>query len=553
MKHCHQCHIGFEVSEQDQRFYDRVSPVIGGKKYSVSEPTLCPDCRRQRRFSWRNERSLYHRKCDLSGKQIISAYSPEKPLKVYAHEEWWSDHWSPFDYGRTFDFSRPFFDQFAELQKDVPQVAVNVWYSENSNYCNYVGNVKDSYLLFGSVYSDSCYYGSPYYSKNCVDTLVVRECEGCYECVDCRKLYECFYCQDCQGSSGLIYCYDLQDCRDCIGCAGLRNKQYYIFNKPYAREDYEKAKAKLNLCDPANREHMAIELQKIKLQIPHRYMRSRAVENVTGNYVYECKNVLDAYYADRSEDCRYVAQVVDLKNCYDNNYTEENELCVEYLGAYQNHRTNFSKFCNRVSDAFYCDSCFTSRNLFGCIGLRNAEYCILNKKYSKADYEKLVPRIIGHMQKTQEWGEFFPAHLSPFAYNESVANEYFPLDRAIVASRGWKWQEDSQKKSYKGPVFHVPRDIRDVPDTIVKEILICEATGRPYKIIPQEFAFYRTQGLPIPVLCPDERHRRRLLMRNPRQLWDRLCAGCEKTIRTTYAPDRPEKVYCDECYLKLVY
>ncbi|MBU0627024.1 hypothetical protein KKG31_00015 [Patescibacteria group bacterium] len=47
-------------------FYSKVSPIIAGKKYLIPAPTLCPDCRQQRRISFRNERSLYKRKCDLT-------------------------------------------------------------------------------------------------------------------------------------------------------------------------------------------------------------------------------------------------------------------------------------------------------------------------------------------------------------------------------------------------------------------------------------------------------------------------------------------------------
>src|SRR3989338_2775438 len=375
---CRHCSAPFEITQSDLTFYEKVSPVIGGKQYDLPPPTLCPDCRQQRRFAWRNERHLYHRKCDLTGRQIISNFRSDAENPVYELHAWFGDDWDARTYGRSFDFSKPFFAQYAELQHVVPQLNLSVWNSENSDYCNYSGNVKDSYLIFGAVYSEDCYYGSPYYSKNCVDTLVVRECEWCYECIDCRKLYECYYSQDCHGSSGLIYCYDCQNCKDCIGSAGLRDKQYCIFNKQYSKEDYEKAKAKLDLCDPKNRNQLSAELEKMKLVIPHRFMQSKQVENATGNYIYESRNASDCYYTDRCEDVRYCVQVVDLNDCYDANYTEENELCYEYLGAYQNNRTLFSKFCNQTPGAFYSDSCFSSQYLFGCIGLRSQRYCILN-------------------------------------------------------------------------------------------------------------------------------------------------------------------------------
>ncbi len=551
---CPQCSAGFEITKDDLAFYEKVSPEFGGEKYQIPPPTLCPDCRAQRRFCWRNERHLYHRKCDLTGKTIISNFSPDKQYTVYEYAEWWSDTWDAKQYGRAFDFKRPFFEQYAELLREVPQLNLSVWNSENSNFCNYIGNVKNSYLLFGSVYSEDCCYGSPYYSKDCVDTLVVRECERCYACIDSRKLYECNYCQDCHSSSGLTYCYDLQACSDCIACVGLRNKKFCIFNEEHTEQDYKKKKAELDLCVPHVHEILREKLQVLRLQVPHRYMQSNQAEDVSGNYIYQSKNVHDSYYADRSHDSRFCGQVVDLKDCYDNNFTEENELCCDYLGAYQNHRVSFSLFCNRVSDALYCNACHSSRYLFGCSSIRSSEYCILNKQYTKEQYEALVPKIIEHMRTTGEWGQFLPANISPFGYNETVAQEFFPLTADVVTAKGWTWfEEQKAQDNYFGPDPDVPPSIDDVSDDITKKILLCSVTGTPYKIIPQELKLYRSMHLPIPRKCPNQRHLERVAMRNPRSLWSRECAKCSKQIQTTYSPDRPEKIYCEECYLSTVY
>lgn len=534
----------FVITEEDQVFYAKVG---------VPLPTLCPEERQRRRLAHRNERHLYHRTCDFTGKSVISNYAPDAGMVVYENQTWWSDKWDARDFARDFDFNRPFFEQFHELFQKVPQLALYVWNSENSSYCNYVGHVKDSYLIFGSVYSEKCYYGSPYYSLECVDTLVVRDCSYCYECVDCRKLYECFYCQDCHGSSNLIYCYDLQGCRDCIGSAGLRNKQYCIFNEQKTKEEYEQFFKKLDLCNSEVRKNLQDNLGALKLKIPHRFMQSNQVEAVSGNYIYQSRNATDSYYIDRCQDVCYCMQVVDLKDCYDNNFTEENELCYEYLGAYQNTRVLFSKFCNRVSESYYCDSCFTSKHLFGCVGLKNAEYCILNKQYSKEEYHDLIARIVEHMKTTGEWGEFFPVTLSPFGYNETVADEYFQMSQKDVINRGYAWKEEDLSSSYQGPLLEIPNNIQDVSDEILKQILKCEITGKLYKIIPQELEFYRKMKLPIPRRCPDQRHRDRLALRNPRKLWDRKCAQCHILLQTSYAPDSLPKVYCEACYLKEVY
>ena len=114
---CARCRQSFQVSEADLALYAKASPVIGGKTLAIPAPTLCPPCRQQRRFTWRNERSLYHRKCDLSGKMIISNYHPDEKIHAYEIHDWFSDKWDGRDFGRDFDFGRPFFAQFAELQK----------------------------------------------------------------------------------------------------------------------------------------------------------------------------------------------------------------------------------------------------------------------------------------------------------------------------------------------------------------------------------------------------------------------------------------------------
>ena len=90
-------------------------------------------------------------------------------------------------------------------------------------------------------------------------------------------------------------------------------------------------------------------------------------------------------------------------------------------------------------------------------------------------------------------------------------------------------------------------------DDICQKILLCKITGKPYKIIPQELKFYKDMGIPIPRICPDQRHKERMTLRNPRKLWARKCMKCQKDIQTTYAPERPEIVYCEECYLASVY
>jgi hypothetical protein len=217
-------------------------------------------------------------------------------------------------------------------------------------------------------------------------------------------------------------------------------------------------------------------------------------------------------------------------------------------------------------DSLYVDECFNSKNLFGCIGLKHRKYCILNKQYSAEQYEVLVPAIIEHMRKTGEWGEFFPGAGSQFAYNETIAHDEFPLSKENTENAGWRWAELSTEEPAVSRVIaasQLPDSIDDIPDPssavlakesdIVNWAVKCEATGKLFRIIHLELDFYRSRGLPIPRRSPEQRYRERLTLRNPRRLWNRECTKCQKQMATSYSPERSERVYCEECYLKEVY
>jgi len=78
---------------------------------------------------------------------------------------------------------------------------------------------------------------------------------------------------------------------------------------------------------------------------------------------------------------------------------------------------------------YYCNNCHYCTDCFGCVGLQRKQYCLFNKQYTKEEYEKEVAKVIEKMIATGEWGEFFDPSLSPYAYNETVALNYFPLSQ----------------------------------------------------------------------------------------------------------------------------
>lgn len=556
IKSCKQCSSQFEITNQDLGFYDKISPIFAGKKFPVPPPQLCPDCRQQRRLAMRNERTLYHRKSDLTGKQIIAMFAPSSPYKVYDQDEWWSDQWDANEYGREFDFNKTFSEQFKALQLAVPHVSLNNVNVENGYYTNFALNQKNSYLVFGGSNNEDCIYGKFIPGcKDCVDNYSVYYSELCYEGVSCERCYNCKFLINSRNCSDCIMIENCQSCQNCIGCFGLQAKQYYVFNQFIGKEKYEEIIKDYQALTTAKIIFLRNKLNEIKSKLPHVSTNIFASEDCTGDNIYNSKNCHYAFNINGCEDCKYIFFSPKSSNTYDSTFNAPDGVRFCYnvcssVGVESGITTFYLWYGSNIlysTASHYCD------NILGCVGLKHKKYCILNKQYSKEAYEKLVPKIVAHMVKTGEWGEYFNYDLSLFGYNETVAQEYYPLTKDQALQLGANWQQEDQKEQYQGAAFKPPENINEVNESICNQILTCEATGKNYKIIPQELKFYKKMGLPIPNLSPDQRHLKRLALHNPLKLWTRNCAKCGQAIQTSFNPKRPEIVYCQNCYLKEVY
>ncbi len=555
-KNCKQCAQPFEITDEDLAFYDKVSPVFAGKKYLIPPPTLCPDCRQQRRLAFRNERKLYQRKCDMTGKEILSIYAPDSPFKVYDQDIWWSDKWDPMSYGREFDSTKSISEQLRALYRDVPHVSLYNTNVENSYYTNYALNQKNCYLIFGSGNAEDCMYGK--FIVNCkdtVDSLTVYDCELCYKGIASDKCYGCRFFVNCRSCTGCTMIEDCSSCSDCIGCFGLRTKQYCIFNKQYSREEFEKLKEQYEYLTPEKIKILRQRLDELKMALPHVQSHIYASEDSSGESIYNCKNCKNSFDAKESEDCKYIYFAPKTIHTQDCTFCAPDgaRFCYNICSTVDIESSMANFYIWTGSNIYYSLECHHNTDLFACVGLRNKKYCILNKQYSKEEYGKMVAKIIEQMQRAGEWGEYFPYENSPFAYNETIAQEYYPLTKDQALKIGGKWRDENPDTILAADAYKPPADIRDVNDDICNEVLRCQTTGRRYKIIPKELNFYRKMKLPVPEVCPDQRHYNRLQNHKSFKLWDRKCANCGAPIQTTFAPGRPETVYCEKCYLKAVY
>lgn len=171
--------------------------------------------------------------------------------------------------------------------------------------------------------------------------------------------------------------------------------------------------------------------------------------------------------------------------------------------------------------------------------------------------------------RVYKYGEYFPVELSVFAYNTSMAQEYFPLSKKDAEENGYFW-EDVAERNYKVDfeIGSLPDDIKDAKDDIIGKVIACEHEGKcnqlcttAFKIIEDELNFYRKMNLPLPRLCPNCQTFERLKQRTGIELHKRKCMKglrpdgevCTNEFETAYSPDRQEIVYCDRCYKEEVF
>lgn len=543
---CLTCKANFSRSDWELSLY---------KRLDFLPPQLCSACRRQRRQAFRNERTLYRRTCNSCSTQIISIFSPDGLFRVFCPPCWWSDEKNNNPPGRDFDFSRSFFEQYQELLVEVPLLSLFSKNNDNSDYVNNETDSKNCYLCFGGHYNEDCYYSTYSLSgKSNVDCYWALKSELCYECIEVENCFHSTYLRDCLNCSDCHYCDDCTGCRDCLGCVSLRHKQYCVFNEQKSRPEYERLIQEALATRERTRELMAQHIA----QYQKRSVKQIHCENCRGDRLVHCKNTDQGFLTERAEDCKYIDIAVDLKDCLDLTSVGWAECAVDCGSSMHLHSTLACSSVAHLSFSSYCFQCFHSTNLFGCVGLNRRNYCILNKQFPKAAYHEMCSRIISEMKRTGEYGQFFPPNISPFAYNETVAQLYCPLTAEQATTKGWFWRERKPEVDQKAPrdgtlLVHganLSARIEDISNDILHTSIICAKSSRLFKIQAPELNYYRKMSLPLPRLHPDIRHAQRLAQQSSMNLRTIQCALCNKSTETTISPNTTQFIYCEACYLK---
>ena len=517
----------------------------GKLEIKMPTPTLCPEERERRRFSFMNEQCLYKRNCDHSWKPLIWIFSPDKPYIVYDQ-----DFWRTFnrDAYKIRNNKNNFDDNISDILLHTPIANRAVLNCENSDYTNQVRESRNSYMCFNCIEIEDCLYvyKGVSYNKNCIDCDNIDHCSLCYESINLKNCMSLFYCQNCLDCSDSWYLINCIGCHDCFNCNNIENKSYCINNKQYTKEEYNE-----KISDLKKENHWIIT---------YLWFTQKDCDLSFWDNLVWCKNTIFSWELTNCENVKYSCDVMGMKNCYDTRWINA-QFCLESYLAGEDYHCGFLFESRSNMNSRYCIYCHNSQNLFWCVWLKNKEYCIYNEQYTKEEYNKLVPEIIAQMIHNKQRWEFFNPKLAFYGYNESMAMEKYPLEKEQAIKMWYKWSDyesPTPKVEKFFPWENLPkvwcRTIQEKKPDFLKKILnyaiVCEISKKPFRLVQQEIDFYVKYNLPLPTKHPEVRHKERFLKKDSGTIFLINCDSCWENMLSVHKPGPGKSVLCEKCYYK---
>ncbi len=125
---------------------------------------------------------------------------------------------------------------------------------------------------------------------------------------------------------------------------------------------------------------------------PTNVLRSENAD--AGNYLYGCKNIYFCFDCAECTDSTYIFDSFKAVDCVDGDYVIESQNCYDCVDVVQANNCKYVSGSDRIYDSYFCWDCFDSHDLFGCVHLKNKQYCIFNKQYSEEEYKKKVAELL---------------------------------------------------------------------------------------------------------------------------------------------------------------
>jgi len=367
---------------------------------------------------------------------------------------WWVKHIDEFektrdsltDHGIDYDESKDIFDNLGELMQGFHFPALIRFYqNHNSDFADVVIHGKNVYMSYASIDAEDILYSCQ--AKNYVNhvvssVMVFDHSEQCYMSLSVLESYKVFFSKYILNSNNIWLSSDLVWCSECILCHGLENKSYCIENVEYKKHEYLVKKEEIL----KNKQGFL----KIYKTIKWAWKNHNSIDS-SGTNLIECDSVEWWYHSNGIHNGRNIIFVW---------WGNGNENMYDTYQAWGRKWDDFYGVCggwNGASNIFYSSNINGGTALFyslfledcsyciGCIGLRNKQYCILNKQYSKEQWMQKADEIFSIMQDNGTLGNFFPWHINPFYFNDTMAWLIWGFTKQQVEADGYLWRDEEIK------------------------------------------------------------------------------------------------------------
>jgi hypothetical protein len=528
------------------------------QKFGIEgEPTTHPVVRFRELSAFWQHWNLYKRTCDKTGKPIISVFSADCPYPVWHKDEWMAHAEPP---AGEFDPTQDVFPQMWAFFQKSP-IAHNIgtgnqnceyaddwWYSKNCYLCHSGYEDEDlRYCYRVAKAKDSMFCAFALGGERCVDLI------NSHECFQTNFAYNCWSCTD------SAFLFDCRNCSNCFMCYNLRNKQYCFNNEQLTKEEYETRLQEWDLRSRQTYKHAMDEFMRmLKEKAWLRSLFNDQCENVTGNYLGECKNVFNSYFISTgAEDCINCFRAgSNNKDCLDSVSTFGSQLIYcSTLAQDKCYNLKFVYNLIQCKNVEYSAHCFQCEDCFGCCGLRGKKYHFFNRACTPEEYEVLKEQAIARMKETGEYGKFFPGYFAAHPYDESLAHFYWPLGKAEAEALGFRFsKQNGTPPAGALPAETVPDRSDTVPDDLPSKVFWDDEAKRPFQIQQADIAFVQSAGVPLPWGYYAKRLQENFgMIPFDGSLRKTVCAKCNKDIETSWGPEYDGRILCEECYLKEVY
>ena len=389
------------------------------------------------------------------------------------------------------------------------QYILEFWWNQNSSFADQAFWVKNAYISFVTwfwteniLYTAYCYLSC----KNVYSSFyIVENCENIYFSFNINTSYKIFYSKYIINSSNIWFSTNLIGCHDCIFCNWLENQSYCIKNKQYSKKEYQKLKKEIL----KNKDEFLAYYKKLNKVKPLDYNSKNCSWKRNLNSI----NVENWYFTNYLKNSRNVMFAWDAEEFYDSFDAWVNSKGFYWVvGAWNSCNDLYISMqmdqCSEVYYSYFLSNC---HHCLWCVWLKNKSYCILNKQYSKQEWEELACKIFEQMEKEGTLWDFFPAKLNPFYFNDTVAGLIGGFTKEEIVKEWFMWRDEeievdipdeslviSVSDLDKYEWFDTDWNWKINPEILKK--VIKDEKWNYYRIVKLEYDFLVKHALPLPRL-----------------------------------------------------